>query len=314
MKEKLIHAMEKFDFIKNARYTILVSLIIIFAGIVSLIIKGGFSLGIDFAGGKNVRVKVDKSITVEAEKMRNVFEKMDVSPNITQIGDSADQEFFLSYQEENNATKKILEALNKELGQGKWSILGEDFVGPKIGKEFQKMAVQISVLSLFLIMMYIGFRFQLKFGVAACLSLFHDFMICLALVSLLNFKFDIPILAAILTIIGYSVNDTIVIFDRIREEGKGLQLEHNPTEYLKLINLSIVKTMSRTILTSLTVYIAAGVLVAFVGIELKPMAIILLLGFISGTYSTIFIAAPAIVLWEKIVSRKDKKNIKKKEA
>lgn len=312
MKEKFIHLIENFDFIKNVRYTIIISIAVFLLGLGSFIIKGGFDLGIDFAGGKKTRISIDQSQKTDAEKLRKVLSTVQTSVTITNIGTEAAQEYFLSFQEENNATADIAKTLDAQFGQGKWTLLGEEFVGPKIGKEFQKIAIEASILSLILLLMYIAFRFELKFGVAAVLALFHDVLISLGFISLLDFKFDTNILAAILTLIGFSVNDTIVIFDRIREEG-GTIKNADRRAYLMLINKSIIKTMSRSIITTLTVIMATLILIFMGGEDLRPMCIIFLVGLISGSYSTIFIASPILVLWEKIFDKKGKK-VKVKEA
>lgn len=314
MKNKIIQKISHFDFIGKARYTVLISVVLLALGIGSLILKGGFDLGIDFAGGKITRIKIDSSIAVNSEKLRAILSQTGYNYSITNIGDEKDQEFLLSYQEIENSverSEKLKQTLNQTFSN-QWVLLGEDFVGPKIGKEFQRIGIMAAVISFMLLLVYIGFRFELKFGVAAVLATIHDALIALGFVSLFNFKFDTNILAGILTLIGYSVNDTIVIFDRIREESSKLNLDRK--EYVLMINRSIVKTMNRTILTSLTFLMAVGVLIFFGGIELKPMAIILFLGLVCGTYSSIFIASPILVLWEKIFEKdKEKKKQIKKE-
>jgi preprotein translocase subunit SecF len=299
----------QFDFIKNSKYTVFFSLVIIAIGIFSLVSRGGLNLGIDFAGGKNIRIKVDQSVPMDSEKLRSLMGELKVNPGITKVGGEGIQEFFIYYQEENDTTGKLKQLMNREVGEGKWEVLSEDFVGPKIGSQFQRIAVQATILILVILMIYIGFRFEIRFGVAAILALIHDVMITLTFISLLDFKFDIPLLAAVLTIIGYSLNDTIVIFDRIREETKALHLDKH--EYVLVINGSIMKSMTRTILTSLTTLMVLGVLIAFGGIELQPMAITLFIGVIAGTYSSNFIASPALIVWEKLFGKRQPAQKKK---
>lgn len=296
---KTIH----FDFIKNARFTILLSLALLLAGAFSMIVKGGLELGIDFAGGQNLRVKVENSIPMDAQKLRALFAGTDINPGITDIGEKDEQEFFVYFGSEANASEKVKAVFNEKIA--KYEILSESFVGPKIGQEFRKIAIQATILILILILVYIGFRFELKFGIAAILALLHDVLISIGFISLLGYKFDIPLLAAIMTIIGYSLNDTIVIFDRIREESKNLHLDRH--EYLLVVNKSISKSLNRTFLTSFTTLIALGALIVFGGVELEPMSIILFLGVIVGTYSSNFIASPILVLWEKLFYKPKKK-------
>ncbi len=314
----------KFDFIKNARFTIIVSVILIAAGIMSLVIHGGLKLGIDFTGGKNIRLKVHSSYKMDSKKIRSMLGKIGSELEINTVGLEEQQEFFIYYSEDEKITKTIKEILISNIGpeaesnaekdiplsaQNKWKILSSYKVGPKMGDEFKSISITATILILIMILIYIGFRFEFKFGIAAILALIHDVVISVGFVSILGFKFDIPILAGILMIIGYSLNDTIVIFDRIREECTNLHLDKE--EYLMVVNKSISKSLTRTFLTSVTTLLAVSALIFFGGVVLKPLAIIFFIGVIAGTYSSIFIASPVLVLWEKIFIKK-KKAIKKK--
>lgn len=302
----------KFDFIRNSRFTVIISALIILIGVGSIVIKGGLDLGIDFAGGKNIWLKVDSSVPMNSEKLRGFFSTLGAKPGINNIGEEKEQEFFIYYQEKEIKTDKVKSLFNEKIGTSKWKILSEDFVGPKIGKEFKKTAIYAAVLIMIILLIYIGFRFEFKFAIAAIVALLHDVLISIAFVSLLNFKFDTPLLAAILLIIGYSLNDTIVIFDRIREESKDLHLDSRH-DYLLVVNQSIVKSLTRTIMTSVTTLMVLVVLILFGGVVLRPMAIILVVGVMAGTYSSNFIASPILVLWEKLFGqhKKDKKAKKK---
>ncbi|HCL57584.1 MAG TPA: protein translocase subunit SecF, partial [Spirochaetia bacterium] len=272
------------DFIKKSKITIVISLSFIILGIISFFVKGGFNLGIDFAGGTNLRVKIDSSVQADSEKIRGVLGE---GFTITRLGTAEEQEFFISFQKEQNS-EEIVKNLKKNFGEEKMTVLSEDTVGPKIGKEFQRMGFWAAVLSLLLLLLYIAFRFEFKFGIAAIVALFHDVLITLGFVSLLGFTFDIPVLAAVLTLLGYSINDTIIIFDRIREESSNLHLDKR--EYVMVINQAINKTLSRTLLTSFTTISAIIVLIFFGGVDLRAMALVLLIGFITGTYSSVFVA------------------------
>lgn len=297
----------RFDFVKNAKYVAGFTLLLLIAGVVSLILKGGFSLGIDFSGGKNIRVQIDPSISVNSEKLREMLSSSGVDLDIISIGDESDQEFFVYFQEQESSsvlTQKLTGALSQSIGAEKWTLLSEDYVGPKIGKEFQRIATQATLIILAILLIYVAFRFQFKFGVAAVLALFHDVLITLGFISLFDFQFDISILAAVLTIIGYSINDTIVIFDRIREESKNFHLESS--EYKSVVNRSIVKSLTRTLMTSVTTLFALGALIYFGGIELRPMSIVMIVGILVGTYSSNFIAPPILVIWETYLGKKKK--------
>jgi preprotein translocase SecF subunit len=169
-------------------------------------------------------------------------------------------------------------------------------VGPKVGGELVLSAVWAILVSMILILVYIMFRFELRFGVGAVIALFHDVIITLGIFSLLEIEITVPIIAALLTIIGYSLNDTIVVFDRIRENLK--TFKRHVTGYADLVNRSINETLSRTIITSGTTLLVVVVLYFFGGEIIKNFAFALICGIIIGTYSSIYIASPILVEWE----------------
>ncbi|HOJ50702.1 MAG TPA: protein translocase subunit SecF [Spirochaetota bacterium] len=291
----------KFDFIKASRIAVIISLFFIIATVIGLFTKG-MNLGIDFMGGKTLRVKFSKDINISPDILRNSLKE--IGPRITNVGKD-EKEYIISYKDEKFNVKTKL----TELFQDKYEILSEDFVGPKIGKEFQSMAYQATIVILIIILIYIGIRFKFKFGVAAVIALLHDVILTLGFITYTGYEFDITLLASVLTIIGYSLNDTIVIFDRIREEVKTHHL--GKEDYSMVVNLSINKSLTRTFLTSLTTLVALVALLIFAGIELKAMAATLIFGIIVGTYSSNFIASPVVLAWEKIKKRSGSKKTKK---
>jgi preprotein translocase SecF subunit len=170
-----------------------------------------------------------------------------------------------------------------------------EFVGPQVGKDLQVQALYAVLWSMAGILLYIAIRFDLKGGLASIVAIVHDVLVCLGAMSLTNREMSLPVLAALLTIIGYSVNDTIVAYDRVRENrGKGLR---KGEPFARQINTAINQTLSRTVLTALTVFFSTVVLYAFGGKALEDLAFVLTIGVITGTYSTIYIAGSLIVDW-----------------
>ncbi|HEX2164775.1 MAG TPA: protein translocase subunit SecF, partial [Thermoanaerobaculia bacterium] len=191
----------------------------------------------------------------------------------------------------------------RQSGQlGNFAVLGVENVGPQMGEELRQKGVWAVVLSLLGMLAYIWARFELRFGVGAMMASMHDVLVALGLFTLLGFEFNLTTIAAFLTVIGYSVNDTVVIFDRVREN-----MHKNPAKpTLELMNESINQTLSRTLMTSLTTLLATGALLALGGDVLRGFAFVMTVGVIVGTYSTIYIAPPFAILWEQVFGRKKK--------
>jgi preprotein translocase SecF subunit len=286
------------NFVKMAKYVLICSSIFIVIGIVSISINKGFRLGVDFAGGKEIHLSFNKQTLVTREKMEEIFTENNIKASITELGSNNQSSLeYLIYYPSNKEiiNTSIKEAFNKRFGKEKWLVVSESFVGPKIGKQFQLIATYATVITLILLLIYIALRFELSFGISALISLIHDIVIVLCFISLAHISFDIPALAAILTIIGYSLNDTIVIFDRIRTEraiNEDLSSGITLTQYEYFINLGINKSLSRTFLTAGTTLTVLLVLYLIGSLELKPMTLILIIGIIVGTLSSNFVAPP----------------------
>jgi preprotein translocase subunit SecF len=185
--------------------------------------------------------------------------------------------------------------LPTEPSLGKTEIRRVEFVGPQVGKELQLQAVYAVFFGLIGILLYIAVRFDLKGGVAAVIAVFHDVLVCLGALSLFRLEFSLPVLAALLTIIGFSVNDTIVAYDRLRENrGKGSQ---RGKSFADQMNDAVNQTLSRTVLTSLTVFFSTAILLFLGGKVLEDFAFVLFIGVITGTYSTTYVAAALVVDW-----------------
>jgi len=192
-------------------------------------------------------------------------------------------------------TDSALGTLKDSAHLGAFHVLQNDNVGPQIGSELRKKGLSAVLLSFFGMLLYIWFRFELRFGIGALVAVVHDFLITLGLYALMNYEFNLPTIAAFLTLVGYSVNDTVVIFDRVRENMRRFRSK----PLVDIMNLSLNQTLSRTILTSGTTLVVVICLFVFGGEVIRGFAFVLLIGVIVGTYSSIFVASPFALAWEK---------------
>lgn len=291
------------NFIGNRNYAFIFSGFLFAVTIGSLIIHKGPNLSIDFVGGTVVQLKFEKPIVNDLGTIRSTITELDMGqPEVKTIGKKADNEVQIIVEKKAEGTEvgdAIKEALSKVFSDNKFELRREEKVGPKIGKELQRNSTIAAVLALIIILIYIGIRFHLPFGVAAIIALFHDVVITIGVFSVFNAEFSLPIIAAILTIIGYSLNDTIVVFDRIRENLGGLSAKKSFDEK---VNSSINQCLSRTIITSLTTLMVVVTIFVFFytsGDVIKLFSGALITGVVIGTYSSIFIASPVLVLWNK---------------
>jgi len=256
-----------------------------------LLFTKGLNFGIDFTGGTIIQVKYDKPANIkeirEALKGNDIFK----DASVTEFG--SDEEIIIRVK---SSTKK----LGQDIGDiardilkdtGNFEIRRVDIVGPKVGSELREKGIMAMIIAIIGILIYISIRFEWRFALASVLALVHDVSIALGAISLLNIPVNLDILAAILTLLGYSLNDTIIVFDRIRE---GI-VEAKTDDLKKVINISVSKTLSRTTLTSLTTFFVVLTLFLFGGEILKGFSFTLLLGVIIGTYSSIFVASPLLV-------------------
>ncbi|MEN6330814.1 MAG: protein translocase subunit SecF [Smithella sp.] len=295
MSMELIKPGINIDFVGKMKYAMALSAILIIIGIGSVIFHGGFNLGIDFAGGSIIQIKFTKDVS--ADQIRESFKS-------TKLGNSMIQQFgvneFLIRTHESFSDQKML-AVNVE--QPLTTAFGKDFeirrvevVGAKVSSDFRSKAIIAIILSWLAILVYVTWRFEFRYAMGGILALVHDTVIVVGAVSLLNMEFTINILAALVFVIGFSINDTIVTLDRIREIVK-----RNPKQKLgDIINLAINETLSRTILTSLTVFLTLLALYIFGGAVIRDFTFALLVGTVAGTYSTIYIACTSVLLFEKM--------------
>lgn len=289
-----------YNFIAYRKIAIIISLIVIGIGIVSIIVHRGFNYAIDFSGGTLVQMKFEKPVKPDLAKIRSIVDELNLgSPEIKTIGASENNEIQITVKKQDDGTAvsdEIRSAVTQKLPENKFEMRRVEKVGPKIGGELKVNSIIAAIVSLLAILIYVGFRFNLPFGVASVVPLFHDVLVTIAVFSVLNLEVSMTFIAALLTIIGYSLNDTIVIFDRVRENIRG-GLKGKTLE--AVVNHSLNQTLSRTIITSLMTLFGALSLYILGSEAIKDFALALVVGFIAGTYSTVYIASPILLWWHK---------------
>ena len=285
-----------YNFIGKRHWAYILSAAFIILGLVSIGVKGGLRYGIDFSGGTLIQVRFEKAVHVDL--IRRALDRIKLGESVIQeFGDPREFIVKLSLVETSAevVTRRVQEALGQDEALGKFEIRRVEFVGPQVGRDLQLQALYAVLASDAGILIYIAIRFDFRGGVAAIIATFHDVLVTFSAMSLTNREISLPVLAAFLTIIGYSVNDTIVAFDRVRENrGKGIR---KGGAFAELINTAINQTLSRTVLTSLTTFISAAVLFLFGGKGLQEFAFVLTVGVITGTFSTIYVAGSILVDW-----------------
>lgn len=297
------------DFVGKRGSALVLSCIIIAIGIISLIINGGPNYGIDFAGGTLVQVRFDRPTS--AGEIKKGLRAIQLEGSlIQQFGEQGTNEYLIRLESSETSFKllgdQISTALEDHFGKEAFEVRRVEMVGPKIGKDLREKGLLSILYALIGILIYVTWRFQLKFAVGAIAALFHDVMITIGAFSLTDKEVSLPIVAALLTIVGYSLNDTIVVYDRIRENTK--KYRNDPFE--KVVNRSINETLSRTILTSGTTLFVILSLFFLGGGVIHDFAFALLVGVSVGTYSSIFIASPLVISWEGIWGKEGKKKRK----
>ncbi|MBN2333474.1 MAG: protein translocase subunit SecF [Deltaproteobacteria bacterium] len=287
------------DFVSRRFLFLSLSAAVIAIGLISLIFHGGLNYGIDFVGGTLVQVKFGQATTPDA--IRDALQGLDLGNSTIQQFEEAEGGEFLIRVEKSKAdlvdlSDEIKGALDIRYGPGQVDIRRVEMVGPKVGEDLRRKGIFAIIYAIIGILVYVTFRFEFKFAVGAVVALVHDVLITVGLFSLLNMEFSLPIVAALLAIVGYSLNDTIVVYDRIREN---LRKAGRKT-YEDVINASINETLSRTILTSLTTLLVLISLYFLGGGVIHDFAFALIVGVVVGTYSSIFIASPVVIAMRKM--------------
>ncbi len=295
----------KFNFNRYFKVFNIFSTLLIIISVVLLIFKG-LNFGVDFKGGTLIELRsTDKQITIS--QLRQSFLNMKLGDvTVKEFGKNND--FLIKFEKKennnNNLIVQIKEDLTKSVGPG-FNFRRVENVGPKVSSELLRSGVIAIGLSLLAMLIYIWIRFEWQFSIGAILALFHDVLLTLGIFSLFSLEINLSIVAAVLTIVGYSMNDTVVIFDRVRENLK----KFSDIKIFDLTNISINETLSRTIITSVTTLLALISIYVFGGEILKGFSLAMILGVILGTYSSIYIANPILIylnVSQKTILREDK--------
>ncbi len=290
---ELIKPGTKIDFVGYRYHAVIISTLLNIAVLVFLFVRGGPNWGVDFSGGTLMHVKFATPAPIN--DVRGALAAVE-------FGDVTIQEFGtvgevlirlpLSETETAGVSKPVTDALTAKFGEGRVEILRVESVGPRVGSDLRRKAILAVSFSTLMMGVYIWFRFQFRFGVGAAVALIHDVLITVGALALLGYEFDLTIVAALLTVVGFSVNDTVIVSDRIRENMRKSRRE----SIAAIINSSINETLSRTILTTGTAVLVNLALYFLGGNVINGFAFALLVGFVAGTYSSIFIASPIVLV------------------
>lgn len=289
---------------KNANYKFVgrryiaftISAILTLITIISLIVHGGLKNGVDFSGGTLLELRFQTPISTEV--LRSAFRNLAVgNVSIQKFGEGYD--FIIRFESQmaasaESTSAQIIQLLQTEIPNNSAELVRIEMVGPRIGKELQKNAFIAVIIGMIGILIYVSIRFDFRFGTAAVIALCHDVFTTIGFISLTKTEMSIPMIAAVLTIIGYSVNNSIVISDRIRENRRKM-LKGN---FMDIINKSINQTLARTSLTAFTTVVVSFTLWLLGAASIKDFAKVISFGIIIGTYSAIFIGAPLVAEWE----------------
>ena len=282
------------NFVGRLKYAVIFSVVLTIISLISIAWRG-LNYGIDFAGGTLVQIKFHKAVS--PDDIRKVLVQIGIDDSVLQSlgSDEVIIRTAKSSTEIKGLSNKIEESLNAAYGKDAFQVQRVEVVGPKVGKDLTQKAILAVVFSWVGMLIYIAFRFEFRHAVGGIVGVIHDVTIVVGIFSIFAIEFTLTIVAALLTIIGYSIHDTIVVFDRVRENVRKNTRKDLPT----VMNESINQTLSRTILTSFTVVLVVAVLYVFGGAVIHDFAFALLVGVIFGTYSSVFIAAPVVLAWEK---------------
>ena len=299
------------DFVGRIKLAGLVSAVLILISLGVLVAKGGPRYGIDFVGGTLVQMRFNSAVS--PDQIRSALAPVvGTDAAVQPIGDENDHEFLINIASSEKETglaglsDLIAEEFEGVFGAEGFEVRRTEMVGPKVGYELRRKGMLAVLFSLLGMLAYIWFRFEFRFGVGAVIALGHDVVITLGVLSITNTPIDLPIIAALLTVVGYSVNDTIIVCDRIRENRR--RMTRQPLS--EIVNVSINQTLSRTIITSGTTLLVVITLFVFGGGVIHDFAKTLLIGVVVGTYSSVFIASPVLILWDNWSARKKSPELK----
>jgi preprotein translocase subunit SecF len=281
------------NFLGHRKGAFILSMALILIGLISLVVQGGPKMGIDFEGGILLQVQFERPIA--AESIRETLAELGLGDaEIQHFGSGREAIIRTRGEGGEDLTGVILNGLNEANPDNQADVRRQELVGPKVGAELRNKASLAILYALVLILAYISFRFEFKFAVGAVAALVHDVMITLGLFSLTGRELSLPVIAAFLTVVGYSLNDTIVIYDRIREDRRKLYGK----SFVEIVNTSLNESLSRTVVTSLTTLLVVLCIFFLGGEVIRDFAFALMVGIIVGTYSSLYVASPLVVEWE----------------
>jgi preprotein translocase subunit SecF len=283
----------KVDWLGKRKLFFAVSIALLGIGVASLLVKGGFRYGLDFKGGTVVSVRFTENVDIG--RIRDLLPDASIQAVQSPVEGSQFQ-IELGKAAENESASVGRETVTAALQQGfpgKFTILGSEGVSAKVGGDLRRGAVMATLWALIGILVYIAFRFELIYGAAAVFAVFHDTLVTLGFFSLFDYEINLTVIAALLTLVGYSVNDTIVVFDRVRENLKTRRRD----DFETILNDSINQTLSRTILTSGLTFLTVLALFIFGGEIINNFAFAMVIGIIVGTYSSVAVAAPLVLIY-----------------
>ncbi len=291
------------DFISIRWICITVSAIIIVSGMVTLLVRGQY-WSIDFTGGLEIQVQFEQPVS--DHQVRQALAGMNTGEikTITSLGQKPEMLIRVQAGANPDSMKNLVQArLAAGFPNDRFAIRKAEVVGPKVGRELRGQAILSTLLTMIMLLLYISWRFEFVYAVGGVVGLIHDTLLTLAFLTFFGYEFSLTVLAAILTLLGFSINDTIVVYDRIRENLKKLRA----MSLADIMNLSINETLSRTIITSLTVFLTVLVLFIFGGPVLRGFSFTMLVGVVTGTYSSVYVSAPIVLEWSRKSALKGKK-------
>ena len=284
---KLINTNSNYDFLRKKTIAMIFSLALIILSLGSFVTQG-LNWGIDFSSGYIVQLKFNQDLDIN--NIRNNFIDNGVNDSVIQYFGS-NQEIIIKLQEDSNFNEEsINNFLINTLQDYSFEIIKLEFVGSQIGSELREKGEWAMLVAILSILIYIGFRFEFLYGIGAIIALIHDVLITLGIFSIFQLQFDLSVLSALLAVIGYSLNDTIVVYDRIRENSTLIHEE----DFTKILNVSINQTLSRTIITSLTTLFVLTSLLILGGAAVQYFSLAMIIGIFIGTYSSIYIASSSL--------------------
>lgn len=287
---ELFHYSKAIPLMGKSKIAMAISAVMVLASLFFIFTKG-LNFGIDFAGGTIIQVKYDARAPIDEMRQKLATNPIFAGSSINEFG-SPDEVVIRLKNSSESVTKDIGDVTREQLdGTGKFEIRRVDIVGAKVGNELREKGIMALSFAIVGILLYVAFRFEWRFAVASVLALAHDLTIAIGAISLLGLDVNLDVIAALLTILGYSINDTIIVFDRIREQ---ITEESSLMSVNEIIDDSVTRTLSRTVLTSFTVFIVLVTLFAFGGEIIHTFATTLLVGVVVGTYSSIFVASPLL--------------------